>query len=413
LAAANEVFSMRYQHAVWCRGLVAEAEQGLRGPDQPEWLNRLELEHNNIRVALGWLQTVPELATLCLTTAAPLWRFWAAHGHVHEGRDWLDRVLNATVSTAPGPGISGDEQRAWLSARAAVLSGAGNLAEYGADLPRSRALHEEALSMRRSLGDPTAVASSLGNLANTAAAQGDLAAAASWYGEALPLFRGQANTWAVAACLSNLGPIVMDLGDLDCAHALLHESLALRRELRDTWGIAVSLKSLGAIALERGQLGSAEELQQEALALRRALGDQRAVAESLACCAAVASSKGQAVTAWIHLQEAISLSRELGDKIGLAFELLEIARVLAALDQPSGAAHVIAAFEQFRRTLGVALPPSHERRRSQIQNWCASRLTSRALEDACASGAARSLESILTWIVESPAPQAETPLAIP
>jgi predicted ATPase/DNA-binding SARP family transcriptional activator len=412
LEDAREADSMRYRHARWCLAFVSRADEGLRGSDQASWLNRLEAEHNNIRVALDWSQTVPEASLVCLRTAAPLWRFWTAHGHVYEGRDRLNMILDANTSTMRVPAENGGDPYEWQTARAAVLSGAGNLAEYSGNLQRSRALHEDALRMRRLLGDTTAIASSLGNLANTAAMQGDLVEAAKLYDEALPLFRAQANTWAIAACLSNLGPIVLDLGDVGRARSLLEESLAMRRQMGDTWGIATSLKSLGAIALEDGRFAEAATLQHEALALRRALGDRRAVAESLACCGAVKVAQGEAERAWALLQEAVTLSRALSDKIGLAFELFTIAQTLVALDQPSGAAHVLAASEQLRSSLGIAMSPRQERDRRVMLDWCAGRLSGRAVEGALASGGSRDQEALLSWIVDSPAPRAGTPLAL-
>jgi predicted ATPase/transcriptional regulator with XRE-family HTH domain len=407
----GEQSAARDRHLDWCLALAEQADPLLTGPEQRVWLERLETEHDNLRAALSWAKERQETLP-CLRLAGALWRFWGARGHVREGRMWLDAVLATTASGGPGPESTETDRQKWQSARGAVLSGAGNLAEYAGDLPRSRALHEEALAARRALGDSSTIARSLGNLANTIASQGDLRSAAALFEEALSLFRVLGNTWAVAACLSNLGAIMLDLGDLERAKALQAESLVLRRDVQDTWGIAASLKSLGTIALDQGELDRAAALYNEGLALRRGLDDQRAVAESLSCCADVELARGNPAEAWPLLQEAIGLSQTVGDRMGVAHELGIVARVLAALDQPAGAMHVLAAADELSLAIGIAASEQRIHERDAVARWCASQLSSQEVEQARSSGAERPIESLLSWILSSRPPNRNVPMPL-
>jgi len=54
LEESGEAEEVRSQHASFFLALAEEAEPGLRGPEDAEWLERLEAEHDNMRAALSW-----------------------------------------------------------------------------------------------------------------------------------------------------------------------------------------------------------------------------------------------------------------------------------------------------------------------------------------------------------------------
>jgi predicted ATPase len=111
LEASGQADLAQRAHAELFLALAEQSEPHLTGPDQTVWFDRLEVEHENLRAALSWAQTNEEWDT-ALRLGSVLWRFWAARGHLREGRQRLERLLSA----------SGAERRTLLRAR--VLHGA-------------------------------------------------------------------------------------------------------------------------------------------------------------------------------------------------------------------------------------------------------------------------------------------------
>ena len=91
---ADEVAEAGDRHARYFQDLAERAAPELRGPRQLEWLARLEMEHDNLRVAMAWGLEVGD-ADLAQRTAAPLMWFWVIRRHVAEAVEWFDRVLAA------------------------------------------------------------------------------------------------------------------------------------------------------------------------------------------------------------------------------------------------------------------------------------------------------------------------------
>jgi len=70
-----------------------------------QWLNLLDADHNNIRLALGWVRDgaghrgggadhqEESGLDLGMRAAAALCRFWEMRGYIAEGRQWLDELL--------------------------------------------------------------------------------------------------------------------------------------------------------------------------------------------------------------------------------------------------------------------------------------------------------------------------------
>ncbi|WP_395143398.1 hypothetical protein [Armatimonas sp.] len=91
LKEANELPVFRLRHLEFFTALAEEAEPHLRGPNQKEWLERLEEEHPNLRAAL----TKPENIELALRLSSAVLWFWLVRGYLVEGKHYLQQLLNS------------------------------------------------------------------------------------------------------------------------------------------------------------------------------------------------------------------------------------------------------------------------------------------------------------------------------
>jgi len=131
LAETGEQDAMRRRHLVHCLNVAAAACQGMEGPGQAGWLDRLELAYPNLRAALEFAVTqVGRDGTGLgegLRLAAALRLFWARRGPLAEGALYLGRLLaldDAQHASAPQD-------------RAAAMLAAGWLACLQGDYPRA------------------------------------------------------------------------------------------------------------------------------------------------------------------------------------------------------------------------------------------------------------------------------------
>jgi len=333
LEAAGEAMAARGRHAAYYLTLAEAAEPELTGTEQERWLGRLEIEHDNLRAALRWERDggEPEVG---LRLAAALWRFWLIHGHLGEGRGWLEGLL-ATMEDADGHGgaVAGDAsgtKRERSALRAKALRGAGGLATEQGDFRQARTLYESALAAYRTLEDTEGVAAALNNLGVAADGQGDYGRAEMLYAESLTLKRDLGDTWGVANSLSNLGRLALQRGDDERAVLLHEESLALSRGLDDTASVALSLNSLGEVALYQGACARATPLLEESIALARAVGDKRGLAFALNNLGDVALRQGDVARATTCQEESLAVRRALGNEEGMATSLAGLGDIARA-----------------------------------------------------------------------------------
>lgn len=302
--STGELEPAKGRHLDWYMALAEVAAPALTGPDQPTWLARLELEHDNLRAALGEARACHRQEE-GLRLAGALWRFWATRGYHDEGRRWLEAALVGAGAGYP-------------SARAMALNGAGNLAYQQSDYARAMVLHEEALALRRELGDSRGIAGSLANLGTVAYLQGSYGRAATLYEESLAVLHELRDSWGIAGMLNNLAMIAYQRGDYDRSAALYADSLELWRALDDRESIAGTLGNLGLVVYRQGDYARAASLQEDALALQRELGDKPGMAITLGNLGLVLYRQGDHGRAAALHEESLTLLRELGDKRSIA-----------------------------------------------------------------------------------------------
>jgi predicted ATPase/transcriptional regulator with XRE-family HTH domain len=346
LDESGEADAVARRHVDWCVGLVEEAAPAIYagGVAGAGWLDRLDVEHNNLRAALTWSVRVQggEAATIGLRLGAALWQFWAIRGHWNEGREWLARLLAAESPT-------GEPTR---RARAWSLHGAGVLAWTQADYVAGRALLEESLGLFRELGDERAVAETLSRLGMALYALNDsrraralleesVAAARAcgdrrvegkalgrlgwihdepgprkrqYYEECLAVSGSAGHLRDTSGALDSLGQAALACGELAAARAYLEKALTMRRQLRDRRGVAYSLFSLAGVALERGDHASARAAVHEGLETCHRANDRWGTANALHVLGRAAARDGDLGHAAALVGRAVTLYEEVGER---------------------------------------------------------------------------------------------------
>ena len=110
LAEADEITTARDQHLNWFVALTRDADTGLTGRRQAEWLDRLELELVDLTSALAWATSTAG-HDLVLAMASDLTLFWVLHGHLDQGEHLLRTSLElaadwpARVATTRSLGV--------------------------------------------------------------------------------------------------------------------------------------------------------------------------------------------------------------------------------------------------------------------------------------------------------------------
>jgi tetratricopeptide (TPR) repeat protein len=319
---SGEAEETKRAHAEAFLALAEEAEPELTGPDQLEWLQRLEAEHDNMRAALGWALRRGETEQV-LRLGGALWWFWFVRGHYSEGRRWLEEALamdgpgslEARAMALAGVGALAYEQdeleRAeeacdeglellahetteQSEARLYLLLSLGHVALSSEDHTRATELFEESLALSREMGHGLGLAGSVMSLATVSYEQGDAQRATELFEESMDLFRERGDKLGLAWCLINLGLVVSSQGDPGQAAKLTEEGIALLRDLGAVADAAIGLCNLGWMALRQNDLGRAAALFVESLELAWDTGLDPIVLTTLEGYACVAGAQGEA-----------------------------------------------------------------------------------------------------------------------
>ena len=152
---------MRLRHAETFLDLARAAAARFQGSAQPLWLDRIGLDHGNLRAALEWSTSTGE-TEIALGLVGALWRYWLLDGRLHEGQGWVERVFAMPGVDAPTPG------------RLQAVAAAGSIAYWQGRAAECQRLYEEERDLAARLDDPVMAADAAFNLAGTYVINGDI-----------------------------------------------------------------------------------------------------------------------------------------------------------------------------------------------------------------------------------------------
>lgn len=304
LQELDETDSIRARHFSHYLALAEQSKDlALAGRRLALWLDRVETEMDNMRVAFSWSREQVDGGEQSLQLANALWLFWTIRGGFREGHEWLEEAL-ARGSAAPG------------QMRGTALYRLADLSTFSATAAHRTTLVEEALVLCQQADDRSGAAFCYRALGEVAKDQSDFPRALKYYEQALDLFRSTNWLLYVGLALSHLADLHLQMGQSARAVELYEECLVIGRDIEERVLLSLSLECLFQIDPARGRV-----LFQQEIARQRKLEDPETLAVVLNAFGGQLRLKGdpQDLDESIDiLTECLLLWRELGIKWGLA-----------------------------------------------------------------------------------------------
>lgn len=250
LRARGEDDEAHHRHARFFADLAADYSHELNLRDMAAWLDRMDLERDNLRSAAAWAleHDVPTAYRLIGRGT----RSWSMRGPMQEGKNWIETTLEK-----PADGVPPEDLAAALRASSSFTN-----RETDPDRIIDRLIRAQELFRRA--GDFGEAAIALSQMGTFYSWKGDVARWQECYAGALELARTSGSLPALRLCLNNTGFQHYLDGDLERAGELFDELLPLIRTSDEHQNVFY-LNSIGDLYRDLGRLDESEAIYQESL----------------------------------------------------------------------------------------------------------------------------------------------------
>jgi predicted ATPase/DNA-binding CsgD family transcriptional regulator len=353
LVSSGQADAARGAHLDYIEDLAHKAMVELTGRETGAWLERLDSDHDNIRVALEWVRS-QRLGERGVALGAGFWRFWQTRGYTSEARRWMT-VLDAL----PGAQVR-------TTVRAEFLFGMGRLLFQHGEYDLARSAFREAHAVALDVGEHPIAAGSLMQLGTVDTLQGDFDEARRNLDAGLAIRREHDDHWGTAMALLIRGRLSELNGELIEARELFDESLHLFREMQYQPGEARVMYHLGNLAMHEQRLDEALLHYQRSLATMREFGDIDGIGVGLLNMGLAHWMRGDLQQSQESVSEAIAVFQDLGTPAWTAACLEVFALLAEACDRHALSVQMSAVAAGLRAAKQTPIPPIHRNRHDQL-----------------------------------------------
>ena len=351
LLETGEAVHARDRHLAYFLEVSRHADEKFRTAQRLMWVNRLEIEHDNLRAALGWaLESHPESA---LQMVCSLAGFWLSRRYMTEGCSWCQAAISR-VEALSAAGRNIDRTRAQAYSALAMLSinhGEHHTGEIAA---------RKGVALARQLEDPLLLAHALHLLGMSATFSGDVTLAFDSLRESEALCRKFGYDNDLAVVLESLAYATLEIQGPKAAEQLqsyLEESLALSQGSVDPEAAVRREGVLARLSLSRGDMAEARKHADLMLDLHKEMGDQLSVTGHQSGMAHVARQVGNYKEALALYRETLPDWQKMGHRGAVAHQLECFAFIAKAQEQGERAVKLMSAAEALRAASGALRTP--------------------------------------------------------
>ena len=360
LTERGETAAIQDRHGEWFLALAEQAATEMSGPEQRRWLDRLEIEHDDIRAVLDRSMARPE-PMRAIRLGFAMWRFWQKRGYLTEARRRL-----TSMEAAPW---SRDDPRL----RAKLMEALGGACWWQGDLTEMKERYKEALDLWLALGDEAEIANAYYN---------------GSFSFAMPDSAGGADP----------DPDRIGLGYIEQARERFHRLGDLRGEANSLW-------ALGNYHYFQNHIGNGIDQFRQALEMFRRTEDLTMEAWALHMLGTGLLRNGDVDEARQHIEHAMRHFHAVGDAAGLTLTLDDMSAVAVADGDLVRAARLRGAARNLTNETGTGLASYVEDKfESGIRPQVRSQMSAEEVDRFGAEGAAMTLDEAVAYALEGSEP---------
>jgi predicted ATPase len=406
-------------HLNYFLSLAERAELELRGPSLVDWMERLNDERNNFRIALHWADQIDVEAGLYLSSR--LMRYWEST-NLPEGRRWLEKFIHKP------------ESKNFPLARAHALNTYSWLLTWLQQFDQALLVAEESLSLFRAAGErqgevdvlisienmyqfkdeveiaieigkqTVTLAQSLGDrwrLANAYLYLGwgyhDLPQRFGYWEKAIQLYREVGDQILLANLLGLMGQFKVLNGEFELGEKYVDEAMRLWEANRQAniWDNPRVTKSL--IAMMNGEYERAETLLREVMTSAQESGNRMSYLWAQNRLGYVLLRAGNLTEAQQLLMDAAQNFKRDGYAMGVVFALEGMADLFVSVGKPEYAARLIGWADAKREKIQDPRPPVEQPDVDKLIALCLAKMGEVAFSDAYDQGQMMTLEEAVRF----------------
>ncbi len=416
-------------HLDYCQSLFEDLPNILSHSEQLKYIDRLELEHINLRSALDWQlsQTTETSFAASLSFCNSLSFFWDRQCYFDEASTYLEKTLKKTKAQS-----ASHENKSYQSVYAQVLTHKAYFAHIQADFNKAETSAQQALEIFKTLennaGQSDAcyvlsiinhsqsnflkakehchkseqLASSMQDPYREARAKSRLGGiyerldqpttAYQYSQEALHQFKKLDNLKGISDCLYYMGALSFFNNDFEKADSLLSECASIAESIGYKMRLADAKNNLGNIYREQGKFHEAQPFYIESLTITRSIGDTVGVSFAYDNLGLIIREQGQPAEGKRYIQEALTLRHGFQDTWGMASCIHRLAGIAVAQDNPELAVVLWGVSERLWEEISSAKPKSYLKRFERDWNMAKQQLHDLVFQEAFEKGQAMALE---------------------
>jgi predicted ATPase/class 3 adenylate cyclase len=355
LLGRDDLAATAARHCRYYHGFARNAREELHGPDQAEWMRRMEAELDNLRAATAFALAGGVDPVIAVKIEVALMRFRTLGGYATEGRNNIRAAL--ALPSVQEPNI----------ARAHALYTGAVLAMNQGDHAEATKMLLESLAIRRALGNQREIAATLSTLSTAYVKQEEAANARQCEEEALRIFRELRDRMGEVIGLINLGEIAGRLADDGAAREFFSDGLAIAQSMKHQELEADCERHLGEVALRAGDPQAAESRFSRSLKICRDTKDKRGAAIALWRSGKASAVNGDYDSARAKMGEALPAFHAFGMNLEAIDCLEDYAELLRANSHAEDAVRLYAAAAAAREALALRSPHGEAGRRKSLE----------------------------------------------